>query len=154
MSKENFRGVSRKMQKSWWEVGMSYSLCLEGNSRADRSEGIIMGWEREVSAGDLFLPRISLFFPNLCEKIGPVSSYPWQVFEIVWAAEREGMPEWSKEGWTFSLCQNNNLHDLEKKLLLFKLKSWKMGNMLLLQDGVGLLPFVATKKNYQNNVYA
>lgn len=46
MSKQKFRGIYRKMQKSWWEVDMSYSLCLEGNSTADRSEVIIMGWER------------------------------------------------------------------------------------------------------------
>lgn len=65
---------------------MSYSLCLEGNSTADSSEGIIMDWHRFQLRTSSFPEFLS--FPNFCERIGPGFSYALQIFEIVRTAER------------------------------------------------------------------
>lgn len=138
MSKQKFRGIYRKMQKSWWEVDMSCSLCLEGNSTADRSEAIIMGWQRfqplpspkfSLSKSRwenwsrLFLTFADIWNSKNCRKGGyawvkqggmnlflvPEQQHPWLGEDIgVWAEELEDGKDAFITGWVYTLSISGN----------------------------------------------
>lgn len=105
MAKQKLRGICRKIDKSWWEVNVWYSLCLERANTADGSKGIIMDWHRS----QLGIPFLAELFFTLQIAVGiPVSgsSDPLQIIEMNTCFWRGDITYQGEEKWIFILVRS------------------------------------------------